>query len=188
MSDRPVAESANVETNKHSSAEENPPQPETARSSHWPAVSRVLTYATLALAVIAVTLAALAYFRPQHHSASVAQQGGDAKANVCAAFGSARKAVVINTHLQSPNPNDPIGQMSVAANARLALIGSGSYLRERLAANTAAPADLANAADSFANTIQQLGINYLTEAAPEIQEPLRADLDSQIQKIQKMCT
>src|SRR5947209_7937253 len=115
MSDGPLAKSANAETNKHSSAEEDPPTPETARSSRWPAVSRVLTYAALALAVIAVTLAALAFYRPQHHSASVAQQGGDAKANVCAAFDSARKAVVINTHLQSPNPNDPIGQLSVAA-------------------------------------------------------------------------
>jgi hypothetical protein len=187
MSDRPVTKSANAETPKQSSPREQPsrkePQPFSHRlkASHWP------TYAALALAVIAVALAALAYFHPAHNSASVAQQGGDAKTNVCSAFVSARKAVVINTHLQSPNINDRVAELSVATNARLALIGGGAYLRERLAANTAAPADLANAANSFANTVEQLGINYLSQAGAAVQDPLRNDLNSQITQIDKLC-
>lgn len=188
MSDRPLTRSERAESHKHSPPEEQPsgkeppPFPRGRRVPQWP------VYAALAIAVIAVVLAALAYFHPAHNNASAtAQQGGDAKANVCSAYAAARKAVVINTHLRSPNPKDPIADLSVAANARLALLGSGAYLRERLAANTAAPADLANSVNSMANTIQQLGINYLTGATPDVQDPLRNDLKSEITQIDKLC-
>ena len=152
MSDNYLTEStAYAESHKESS-----PQREQPKALQW------IAYAALAIAVLAVILAALAYLVQAHNSASAtAQQGGDAKANVCAAYAATRKAVVLNTHLKSPNPDS---QLAVAANARLALIGGGAYLSQRLAANTAAPADLANAANSLANTIQQLGINYLNQA------------------------
>jgi hypothetical protein len=149
--------------------------------------SRWLTYAALAIAVIAAVLAALSYFHPAHHQASVVQQGGDAKANVCSAYKEAHKSVVVNTHMQSENPNDPVAQLAVATNARLALIGGGAYLKDRLEANTAAPADLTNAVNSFANTIEQLGTNYLTGAESDAQDPLRHDLDSQVSQIDKLC-
>jgi hypothetical protein len=195
MSDRPVTKSAHAETPEQSSVkEESHSNKEESHSKkpvpfpRWSNASRWLTYAALALAVIAVALAALAYFHPAHKNASVPQQGGDAKANVCSAFANARQAVVINTHMQSPNINDPIAELSVATNARLALIGGGSYLHERIAANSAAPADLATAATSMANTIEQLGINYLTDAAPDAQAPIRKDLDTEITQITKLCT
>jgi hypothetical protein len=189
MSDTPVTKSAHAESQKHSSADDEAsttkkpaPFPRWSDASRWP------SYAAVVLAVIAVILAALAYFYPPQKAPSVAQQGGDAKANVCAAYTAAHNAVVINTHLQSPNPNDPIAELSVATNARLALIGGGAYLRERVEANTAAPADLANAANSMANTIEQLGINYLIQAGNAVQDPLRHDLDSQINQLKKLCS
>jgi hypothetical protein len=188
MSDRPLGKSAHAEeTHKESSVKEESPPKKPVPFPRWSEASRWPMYAALAIAVIAAVLAALAYFHPLHKSASVAQQGGHAKANVCSAYAATRKAVVINTHLQSPNINDPIAELSVATNARLALLGGGTYLRERLAANTAAPADLANAANSMANTIQQLGINYLTGAAKDVQDPLRNDLNSEITQINKLC-
>jgi hypothetical protein len=179
MSDRPLTKS----TAKEESSSKQPlPVPRWSDASRWP------SYAALAIALIAVVFAALAYFLPAHKGASIAQQGGDAKANVCSAYAAAHKAVVINTHMQSPNPNDAIAELSVATNARLALIGSGAYLRDRIQANTAAPADLANAATSFANTVEQLGINYLIQAGAGVQDPLRHDLDSQITQLNKLCT
>lgn len=39
----------------------------------------------------------------------------------------------------------------------------------------------------MANTIQHLGINYLTGAAPDVQDPLRHDLTSEITQIDKLC-
>ncbi len=187
MSDTPATKSAHAESPKQSSAHEESSSKKPVAVPRWSDASRWPTYAALAIAVIAVALAALAYFHPAHKAASVAQQGGDAKANVCSAYASAHKAVVINTHMESPNPNDPIAELSVATNARLALIGSGAYLRERLAANTAAPADLITAANSMANAVEQLGMNYLTQAGAAAQDPLRHDLDTQITQIDKLC-
>lgn len=157
------------------------PAPPSSQGSPW------LTYAALAIALVAAVLAGLAYFHPAPNKALVAQQGGDAKANVCSAYKAAHKAVVINTHLQSRNPNDATADFSVATNARLALIGGGTYLRERLAANTAAPADLTSAAYSMANTIEQLGINYMIQAGPDVQDPVRKDLNTQVTELDKLC-
>jgi hypothetical protein len=122
-----------------------------------------------------------------HRRHGIPQQSGDAKANVCTAYHAAHNAVVINTHLQSPNPNDPTAELSVATSARLALIGGGAFLKERLAANAAAPTDLASAVNSVANTIEQLGIIYLNRAAADTQETLRRDLNSQIGAADKVC-
>ncbi len=182
MTDTPVSKSSHAESQQESATEtplKTPvPSPRGSSTSGWPA------YAALAISVIAAVLAALAYFHPAHKDAAIAQQGGDAKANVCSAYKVAHKSVVINTHLQSPNPDL---QLSIAANARLALIGGGAYLQERLVSNTAAPTDLANAANAFANTIQQLGINYLADASAGVQDPIRHDLDSQISQLDKLC-
>lgn len=145
-------------------------------------------YAALAVAVIAVILAALAYFQSTHHKSSLVQQSGDAKANVCSAYKAVHRSVVVNTHMTAPRPDDPVAELAVATNARLALIGGGAYLKDRLEANTAAPADLANTANSFADTMEQLGTNYLLGAGAADQDPLRHDLDSQIEQLDKMCS
>ena len=89
--------------------------------------------------------------------------------------------------MQSNNPNDAVAQLAVATNARLALLGGGAYLRDRLDANTAGPTDLVNAVNTFANTIEQLGINYLSNAGADAQDSLRHDLDSQITQLDELC-
>jgi len=178
MSDTPAVEP----DEKPSAADQAVP------SSRWAFASRWGILATSVLALAALVLAALAYFRPTHTDATGApQQGGDAKANVCSAYAAAHNAVVINTHLQSTNPNDPVAELAVATSARLALIGSGAYLKDRLEANTAAPTDVANAINAVANTVEQLGINYLNRAAADAQESLRRDLNSQISAADKLC-
>lgn len=178
MPDTPASESAE----KDSAASEHLPTRQWAAASQWP------LFATLVIALIALVLAALAYFRPTHTAAVGAmQQGGDAKANVCKAYAATHGAVVLNTHLQNPNPQDPAAELSVATSARLALVGGGAYLKDSLDANTAAPSDVANAINSVANTIEQLGINYLNRSAGEAQESLRRDLDSQLSAADKLC-
>jgi len=186
MTDTPVTKSSPEESKTqpagdHSTSKKPVPPPRGSGASRW------LAYAALALAVVATVLAALAYFHPAHHQASVPQQDGDAKANVCSAYKAAHRSVVVNTHMQSRNPDDAVAELSVATNARLALIGGGAYLNDRLAANTAAPADLTNGVHSFATTIEQLGTNYLTGAGAEAQDPLRHDLDSEIAQLDKLC-
>jgi hypothetical protein len=160
------------------------PYPTTA----WWKSSRWHVLAALVIAVIAAAVAILAWFYP-HRSAShfSDEQTAAAKKNVCSADAAIHHAVVANTHLANPDPNSPIGQLAVAANARLALLGGGVYLRDRLAAEPAAPADLAKAVTAMANTIERLGINYLAGASTTVQDPLRHELDSQIGQINGQC-
>jgi hypothetical protein len=158
--------------------------------SPWWRSSRWSTFATLAIAVIAAAVAIGAWFRPAPESAAptfTGQQTAQAKTNVCSAYTAVHQGVVRNTHLADPNPNDPAGQLAIAANARLALLGGGAYLRDRVAGQPATPADLAKAVNSMADTIEQLGVGYLEGASNVVLDPLRHDLDSQIAQINKLC-
>jgi len=152
----------------------------------WWKSPRLQTAVALVLALIAVGVAVAAWFRPTHETVSY-PQSGNAKTNLCNAYTVVRQGVVFNTHLANPGGNDPTGQFAVAANARLALLGGGEYLRVRLAAQTNPPADLAKAINNMAVTVEQLGINYLANADDSLQVPLRHDLDGQIQQLNKMC-
>ncbi len=154
--------------------------------SRWWASSRLPVWAALVIAVLAAGLAVAAWLKPTHEGPSY-PQSGDAKTNLCAAYKVVHQGVVINTHLAIPGGNDPSGHLAVAANARLALLGGGAYLRETLAAQTAPPADLGNAVDSLAATIEHLGVNYLANASNDAQVPLRHDLESQIATLNKLC-
>ncbi len=147
-------------------------------------------FAALAIAVIAAAVAIAGWFRPAPQSASPAfsdQQTAQAKANVCSAYTAVHQGVVRNTHLTDPNPNDPAGQLAIAANARLALLGGGAYLRDRVADEPATPADLAQAVNSIGSTIEKLGVGYLEAASNIVLDPLRHDLDSQVAQINKLC-
>jgi hypothetical protein len=145
-------------------------------------------FLTLALAAIAVAVAVAAWFRVGHGSPHFNDsQISQAKSNICAAYTTVRQGVVANTHMTSPNPNDPIGQLAVAANARLALLGGGAYLRDRLAAEPATPADLAQALTSMSSSLEQLGVNYLAGVDSTTQDPLRKDLDGEISQLNGIC-
>lgn len=59
-----------------------------------------------------------------------------------------------------PNVDEEaLASAAVAANARLATLGGGEYLLSRL--DPATPADLADAVRTFANDIQDIGMNQL---------------------------
>jgi hypothetical protein len=150
--------------------------------SRWP------TFAALAIALIAAAIGIGGWFLPFNPASHFnAQQTAAAKANVCSAYAVAHRAVVINTHLVNPRRDDPIGSFAMAANARLALLGGGAYLRDRLAAEPAAPADLAKTLTYMADTIEQLGINYLADAPNVDQNRLRSNLDKEIKAIDQLC-
>lgn len=150
----------------------------------WP------TFAALVIAVLAVVLAVVGWFDPLNRSSSQSfssQQADDAKNNVCAAYMAVHQGVVANTHLRNPAPDNPVAGLAVAANARLALLGGGAYLRDRLAAEPATPADLTKAVNSMADTLEELGVNYLAGASNIVQDPLRSALDTQISDLDKLC-
>jgi hypothetical protein len=129
-----------------------------------PTQSRWVAPAALVIAVIAIGVAIWALVRspgePARSSgepAVNAQQSGDAKGRVCAAFDMVRKAVSMQTNANLGA--DPVAREAVAANARLATLGGGEYLLSRL--DPATPPELADAVRSFANNLQEIGMNQL---------------------------
>jgi hypothetical protein len=166
------------------------PAPENSHPKHSPVLrwlesSRSIALVALAIAVIATGLAIAAWVRPWEWHSSSDRQSAQAKANVCSAWAPVRTAVWVGT--PNPLPGDPIAQLSVAANVRLAMLGGGAYLRDTLAAEPATPADLAKAVNSAANTLEKMGINYLARANETVIDPLMRDLNVKGAQIDKLC-
>ncbi|HEU4360152.1 MAG TPA: hypothetical protein VFR27_01420 [Mycobacterium sp.] len=169
------------------------PKPPIGSSSNGPAGQKLppwLTLVALAIAVIALVLAAINFFFPSSGSKKYSgQETQDAKAHICEVTGTVRQATSINTNMSNPVPGDPIGGLSVAANARLALYAGGSYVLRQVDATPATPADLNKAASGLGETMQELGINYLAGASADssVQQPLRDKLSSQIAELDQLC-
>lgn len=80
----------------------------------------------------------------------------DAKRIACAAFAAVRKGISDNTNLPSPGgPEDVVGSLAVAANARISLFEGGQYLRARTPAAT--PTELAATIETFSETLMDIG-------------------------------
>jgi len=152
--------------------------------------ARWTRFLTPALAALALVVAIAAWFDPLHRGAPTytPQQADAAKTKICAAYTTVHQGVVTNTHMTNPVPGNPAGALGVAANARLALLGGGTYLRDRLAGEPATPAELAKAVTGLADTIEELGINYLAGASNQVQEPLRKTLNTQLAALDKLCS
>jgi len=112
----------------------------------------------VALAAIGVAAWALVMAWPQ--GKDTAQPTAESNQKVCTAFETVARAVQLQTHADL-GP-DPIAQEAVASNARLSLIGGGEFLLSRLDDQT--PPDLADAVRSFANNLDEIGINALAGA------------------------
>jgi hypothetical protein len=135
----------------------------------------------LFIAVIAVGLAVWSLLRAPEEAAhstegspaAGAPQSGDAKSGICAAVDTVRNAVSKQTNADF-GP-DPIAREAVAANARLATVGGGSYLLARL--NPAIPAELADAVRTFADGLQDIGMKQLAgipNTDPAVSDQLKA--------------
>jgi hypothetical protein len=122
-------------------------------------ISRLIAPLALLVALIGVGLAAWSLISPPSDARAGGQLSGDPKARVCNAFNVVSKAVQVQTHADL-GP-DPVAQTGVAANARLAMVGGGEYLRSQLDSET--PSELADAVGSFASNLQDIGMNALAE-------------------------
>ena len=126
--------------------------PQTTRQN----VSRWAAPVALLIAVVAVALAIWALVSASRKAPATAL-AGDPKMRVCTAFDTVSKAVQLQTHADL-GP-EPVALAAVAGNARLALFGGGQYLLNRL--DSATPPELADAVRSFANVLQDIGMNAL---------------------------
>jgi hypothetical protein len=178
-----------------------PPQSAaTSRGGHLASQRRNNTIPILALSlgVIATCLAAYAAFKPAATpardaapSSATGQQAAsadDAKEAMCTAADTVRKGVTLNTNMRVPGgPGDAVGNLAVAANARLSLSAGGQYLLTQL--DPAAPADLRTEIQKFAAVLLDIGAN--ATAGLPITDPAQAarlqDADAASKRITELC-
>lgn len=160
--------------------------PDSPPTTHTQSLPNWLTFAALAIAVVAVVVSVVGWFLSPDSAKFSAEQANDAKKQICAASTSVRRATVVTTNQPLPAHSDPSLAVAVTVNARLALLGGGAYLQTQLARQPATPSDLAKAVDSWANTIQELGISYL-EGAPDASPQQLDDLNSKFNQVKKLC-
>jgi hypothetical protein len=166
----------------------------------WPSAaprgaSRLLTFASLGISVIATVLAVVGWFRPVHTAAPAAgpsgsptyteQQISDAKTKACAAFGTVQKGVKLQTNEQPST--DPALRKAQATAGQLAVVTGGWYLRDHL--EPATPASLKSAVDKLANLLLDLGANYIAgeQDSDPAQGAVRADAVSAFGQVQDLC-
>jgi hypothetical protein len=135
-----------------------PPAPPAAfgRPARWP------SFAALAIALIALAVGLVGWFRPVPHAnqpppkpAYTDQQTADAKAKVCAAVGKFDLAVSVAKAL--PKGSDPL---VASINTRQIFDVFSRYLLQTLAEEPAAPADLVTAVRTEAGSLQEVVIAY----------------------------
>ena len=114
-------------------------------------------------------------------------QINDAKKDVCGAVVLARQAVANNMHMKNPDPENPIAQLAVAANARLSLTAGAAYLRGRLDADPATPQDIVETTQKMAGALERLNLSYLVGQPNTEREQLGHDLDAHIAALGKLC-
>lgn len=110
-----------------------------------------------------------------------------AKKDVCGAVVLARQAVANNMHMKNPDPENPIAQLAVAANARLSLTAGAAYLRGRLDADPATPQEMVETTEQVAGALERLNLSYLVGQPNSEREQLGHDLDSHITAMGKLC-
>jgi hypothetical protein len=157
-----------------------------ARPPRWPALI------ALPIALIALAVSIVGWFRPTSHSNEPPtkptysdQQTAEAKQSVCTAYESVRQAVSVNTGRNGGD--DPTAVIAVAANARIALYDGGDYLLKVLNENPATPPDLDRAARALTNAYQQMAINYLANAPDPQQQASRDTVEKANTTVYGIC-
>ncbi|BBX20101.1 hypothetical protein CRI77_12130 [Mycolicibacterium duvalii] len=113
--------------------------------------------AALVIALVAAVLAAWGLLRSDDSASSA---GSVDKTQLCSAFETVRNAVSLQTNANL-GP-DRVATQAVAANARLATLGGGQYLRWQV--SDAEPGELADAVRSFADDLTEIGMGQLAGA------------------------
>jgi len=155
------------------------------RSSRWPG------FTALVIAVIALAVGLVGWFRPATHTDQPPpktsysdQQIADAKAKVCADVGKFNRAVSVNNSL--PPASDPV---VAAVNSRQIFDVFSRHLLATLTEAPATPPDLAAAVRKLAHTLEEAVIAYedgLSNSDPEMRPILDAS-SAAADTIQKLC-
>jgi hypothetical protein len=169
---------------------QTPPVPPMAfgRPSRWS------TFAALAIALVALAVGLVGWFRPVPHNNQpppkvtyTEQQIATAKANVCAAFGQMDKALAVAAAFSGGS--DQTSTLAVATSTRQVLDFGNRYLLTKLSQEPATPSDLATAVQKQADAYQRLLIGYLDGLRygdPELQPATNASVEAE-DAVKRLC-
>jgi hypothetical protein len=124
-------------------------------------MGRTLSVVALLVAFVALGLGGWLTLYPNTFRAApaetfTAEQRDQAKAEACQAYRTVSAGVFENTNRQSPGPpEDATAGMVVVANAKIALLEGGQYVRARI--SPATPTDLAAAMTRFGDSLMAIG-------------------------------
>lgn len=113
------------------------------------------------------------------------EQVNAARTHTCDNFSKVASGVALQTHTQ-PEDNPASGQ-AVAANARLSMLGGGTYLLDNI--DAAAPTDLNDAVTEFAKTLQTVAVNALAGIGNDAsdQAGLLQKAQTETERIEALC-
>lgn len=148
----------------------------------------VAAVAALGIGVWALLRGADGSSQSQSQPSYTEEQRSAAKATTCEAFDTVRRGVSINTNRAAPGgEQDIVGQLAVAANARLSLLGGGQYLLAKL--DPATPDELHDQVRDFAVSLMDIGA--ASTAGQSTSDPAQADrmrsADEMSQRIAEAC-
>jgi hypothetical protein len=152
------------------------------------------TFTALAIALIALAVGVVGWFRPApHHNQPppkptyTDQQVATAKTNLCTAFDKLGRAVaVVNAVPDGSNANE---ELASATGTRQVFDVFSRYLLAKLAEEPATPSDLATAVRKEAISLQEGVIGYLgglTNSDPEMQPLVDANTEAAA-TIRRLC-
>jgi hypothetical protein len=144
------------------------------------------------IALIATALAVVGWFRPSPQPAPrtsepsyTEQQVSDAKSRACKAFETVDKGVTLQTNGEASS--DPAMAKAQGANARLATISGGWYLKARL--DPATPSELSAAIQHLSEVLLDLGANYEAGVRDDdtAQTALKSETNSEFSRVAELC-
>jgi hypothetical protein len=144
------------------------------------------------IALIATALAVVGWFRPSPQPAPrtsepsyTEQQVSDAKSRACKAFETVDKGVTLQTNGEASS--DPAMAKAQGANARLATISGGWYLKARL--DPATPSELSAAIQHLSEILLDLGANYEAGVRDDdtAQTALKSETNSEFSRVAELC-
>jgi hypothetical protein len=161
------------------------------RPARWPSLT------ALAIALIALAVSLVGWFRPAPHNDQTSaqpkptytdKQVANAKANVCTAFGNVDHALALA--YARDGGNDPTARLAVATSVQLALEAGSRYLLATLAEEPVTPSELSTAVHKQTNAYQKALIGFLdglTVSDPG-QQPTVDASDEATLTIRRLCT
>jgi len=151
--------------------------------------SQVPVIIAIVISLLALGLAAAAFFKPKHDDAPAApqyseQQVADAKKNLCDAYDLIRRAV---SEVGSVTSEDQTVKFMLSLNTRLSFNTAADQLFAVSGQNPAAPPGLLNAAQTLGASYRKIVLALTANTGDDELKPLYEAADTSIASIKQAC-